>query len=46
MFRLLFKVSYTADGVGDQVEEILSRPFLVYSNKKKNTRGTALYSGI
>jgi hypothetical protein len=39
LFRLMFVVTYTLDGVGQVEEKILSRPFQVYSNKKKNIKG-------
>jgi len=39
MFRLLFTINFTLDGVGPCEEKILSRPFQVYSNRKKNVKG-------
>ena len=39
MFRLMFTIHYTAEGVGELEEKILSRPFQVYSNRKKNVKG-------
>jgi len=38
MFRLKFKINYMMEGVGETQEEIISRPFLVYSHKKKNAK--------
>lgn len=37
-FRLLFIVSYTMDGIGQCEERILSNPFGVFSNRKKNPK--------
>jgi len=37
-FRLLFVVSYTMDGIGQCEERILSNPFGVFSNRKKNPK--------
>jgi len=39
MFRLLFTATFTLESVGSYEEKILSRPFQVYSNRKKNTKG-------
>jgi len=39
MFRLLFTATFTLEGVGQCEEKILSRPFQVYSNRKKNVKG-------
>jgi len=39
MFRLLFTINYTVDGLGQLEEKIMSRPFQVYSNRKKNVKG-------
>ena len=38
MFRLLFNVNFSLEGVGPVEERILSRPFQVYSNRKKNSK--------
>lgn len=39
MFRLMFTITFTLDGVGSCEEKIMSRPFQVYSNRKKNVKG-------
>jgi len=39
MFRLLFTMIYNLEGIGPCEEKILSRPFQVYSNRKKNPKG-------
>ena len=38
MFRLLFVVNFSLENVGTIEERILSRPFQVYSNRKKNSK--------
>lgn len=41
LFRLLFEVTYTTADKGKLVEEkVLSNPFVVYSNQKKNVKTT------
>jgi len=39
MFRLLFSVTFTLEGIGPCEERIMSRPFQVYSNRKKHIKG-------
>jgi hypothetical protein len=39
MYRLLFTITFTLEGVGACEEKILSRPFQVYSNRKKQVKG-------
>jgi len=39
MFRLLFTASFTLEGIGSCEEKIMSRPFQVYSNRKKHVKG-------
>jgi len=41
MLRLLFIVRYKLKGLGPCEERILSRPFIVYSNRKKHVKGSA-----
>jgi hypothetical protein len=41
MVRLLFTVRYRLKNLGSCEEKILSRPFVVYSNRKKNIKATA-----
>jgi len=38
MFRLLFTVNYRAKTMGNCEEKIQSRPFIVYSNRKKHAK--------
>eukprot|EP01119_Soliformovum_irregulare_P012069 TRINITY_DN3109_c0_g1_i1.p1 TRINITY_DN3109_c0_g1~~TRINITY_DN3109_c0_g1_i1.p1 ORF type:complete len:438 (-),score=118.72 TRINITY_DN3109_c0_g1_i1:85-1398(-) len=38
MFRLLFTVNYRTKGLGPCEEKIQSRPFIVYSNRKKHAK--------
>lgn len=40
MFRLLFTVSYFVEAIGNCEEKIYSRPFVVHSNRRKNSKGT------
>jgi hypothetical protein len=39
MFRLQFTVTYNVENGATYEEKILSRPFCVYSNRKKGTKG-------
>lgn len=39
MYRLLFVITFTLEGLGACEEKILSRPFQVYSNRKKQVKG-------
>jgi len=46
-FRLLFTVSYTVEGVIGSIEEkVMSRPFLVFSNRTKNAKRTPQLQGM
>lgn len=38
MFRLLFVVNYVMEGIGTCEEKIFSRPFVVHSNRRKNSK--------
>ena len=46
MFRLKFQIEYELENKENRREELISRPFLVYSNKKKNGKETPIVFGM
>jgi len=46
MFRLLFEINYCVLGIGNCEQKILSRPFTVYSNRKKHTKDRPVVIGM
>lgn len=46
LFRLCFTVVYNVEGIGVCEEKVLSRPFQVYSNRKKSKAGTLSPRGL
>ena len=43
-WRLRFHIRYVAESIGECEEDFLSRPFVVYSNRRKNATTTLAVS--